>query len=404
MTNLLYIGSFFTERQLATLEQDFKGYAGMSNHNFEMSIIQGLRDNIPSGFTCALLPFTYSYPYHFNKLYTPSECYEDKGLKIFSAGICNLAGINLLWKKRAMYHTLCKALKSIPSDNVKVIMNCPKTASMSALYKAAEHLNKHIETTLIIPDVPSLMDQSLGFNHGIKGWLVRKLNKKNHKLCNRFDHFVFLTEQMKELYAPKDYIVMEGIANKPEEKSEKNGDLGKKKSFLYSGSLQSIYGILDLVEAFNIGHFPDTELWICGSGNASDKVKAASEQNPNIKYFGLVSSAKARELQSQATVLVNPRSDEGEYTKYSFPSKTMEYLLAAKPVIMNRLPGVPKEYYNYVFTPEEKTVRSLSRVMEKVISMPREELDAKAQAGYHFVAEHKNPKVQMKRVLDMFEK
>ena len=404
MNNLLFIGSFFTERQLATLEHDFKGYAGMSNHNFEMSIIQGLRDNIPSDFTCALMPFTYSYPYHFNKLYTPAECYEDKGLKIFSAGICNLAGINLLLKERAMYHTLCKAMKSIPSNNVKVVMNCPNTASMSALYKVAKHLKKLIETTLIVPDIPSMINDSLGNKNNLKHFLVSRMDKKNTILANKFDHFVFLTEQMKEWYAPKDYIVMEGIANQPEKLSVQTKDIGGKKSFLYSGSLHSIYGILDLIEAFNIGHFHDTELWICGSGDASETVRAASERNLNIKYFGLVSSAKARELQGQATVLVNPRTDEGEYTKYSFPSKTMEYLLAAKPVIMNRLPGVPDEYYNYVFTPEERTVISLSRLMEKVISMPREDLDAKAQAGYHFVAEHKNPKVQMKRVLDMFEK
>lgn len=404
MSNLLFIGSFFTERQLATLEQDFKGNAGMSNHNFEMSLMKGLRNNIPSGFACAILPVTYSFPYHYNKLFTPTECYEDDGLKIFSACICNLAGVNLMWKERAMYHTLRKAMEAIPSNNVKVIMNCPKTASMSALFKVAKHLNKQIETVLIIPDVPSMITDSLVSGNKLKHFLVSWMDKRNTDLANKFDHFVFLTEQMKELYAPKDYIVMEGIANQPERMTEQICDFGRKKSFLYSGSLHSIYGILDLIEAFNIGHFPDTELWICGSGNASEKVRAASEQNPNIKYFGLVSSSKARELQSQATVLVNPRNDEGEYTKYSFPSKTMEYLLAGKPVIMNRLPGVPEEYYNYVFTPEEKTVRSLSSVMETVISMPREELEAKAQAGYHFVAEQKNPKVQMKRVLDLFDK
>ena len=37
-------------------------------------------------------------------------------------------------------------------------------------------------------------------------------------------------------------------------------------------------------------------------------------------------SEKANEILQQADVLVNPRQNDDEYTKYSFPSKNIEYL------------------------------------------------------------------------------
>ena len=45
---------------------------------------------------------------------------------------------------------------------------------------------------------------------------------------------------------------------------------------------------------------------------------------------------------------MNPRSADAEYTKYSFPSKTIEYLATGVPVVMNRLPGIPEEYEYFV--------------------------------------------------------
>ena len=60
--------------------------------------------------------------------------------------------------------------------------------------------------------------------------------------------------------------------------------------------------------------------------------------------MGQVSLNEARALQKTADVLVNPRLNEGEYTKYSFPSKTMEYLSTGRPVVCYKLDGIPDEY------------------------------------------------------------
>ena len=38
---------------------------------------------------------------------------------------------------------------------------------------------------------------------------------------------------------------------------------------------------------------------------------------------------------------VNPRQNNEEFTKYSFPSKTMEYLASGVPVVAYKLDGIP---------------------------------------------------------------
>ena len=79
-------------------------------------------------------------------------------------------------------------------------------------------------------------------------------------------------------------------------------------------------------------------------------VKEAARKDPRIEFKGFLSKREIALLQTQCDVLVNPRTDTGEYTKYSFPSKTMEYLLSGSKVVMYRLAGIGEEYYRYIRT------------------------------------------------------
>ena len=69
------------------------------------------------------------------------------------------------------------------------------------------------------------------------------------------------------------------------------------------------------------------------------------------------------DLQTRCDVLINPRPAEGEYTKYSFPSKTMEYLLSGSKVVMHRLDGIGDEYYKYIRVIEEHTPEAMAKAI-----------------------------------------
>ena len=64
-----------------------------------------------------------------------------------------------------------------------------------------------------------------------------------------------------------------------------------------------------------------------------------------------------------ATLLINPRFSNEEYTKYSFPSKNMEYMASGTPILTTKLPGMPKEYYEYIYLFEEESIEGMKNKM-----------------------------------------
>ncbi len=97
----------------------------------------------------------------------------------------------------------------------------------------------------------------------------------------------------------------------------------QKFSVLYTGRLNRRYGLELLLQAVKEWQDTDVELWLCGSGEMEEEIRSYAAQDPRIRFFGFLPHEETVRLQRQATVLVNPRTNQGEYTKYSFPSKTM---------------------------------------------------------------------------------
>ncbi|MBR2471847.1 MAG: glycosyltransferase, partial [Clostridia bacterium] len=108
--------------------------------------------------------------------------------------------------------------------------------------------------------------------------------------------------------------------------------------------------------------------------------------------------------QSRASVLVNPRTNEGEYTKYSFPSKTMEYLAAGKPVIMHKLDGIPDEYDEYLYYINGSSAEDLKDAIVKACSKTDDELALFGAKASRWVLKEKSPSGQAKKIIRMIEK
>ena len=81
-------------------------------------------------------------------------------------------------------------------------------------------------------------------------------------------------------------------------------------------------------------------------------------------------------------VLVNPRPNNEEYTKYSFPSKDIEYLSSGKPTVAFLLDGMPKCYQDflYVVDPNRDISCAISDALKAAISAPKKEIEKKAYA------------------------
>lgn len=254
----------------------------------------------------------------------------------------------------------------------------------------------------MITDIPEFYDM-----HQVSAFrrLLRRIHCKIvYHFMKRVDRFVLLTEQMAiPLHVgSRPYLVMEGMC--ADAAAEMTVPKAQKFSVLYTGRLNRRYGLELLLQAVKEWQDTDVELWLCGSGEMEEEIRAYAAQDSRIRFFGFLPHEEAVQLQKKATVLVNPRTNQGEYTKYSFPSKTMEYMASGRPVMMFRLDGIPGEYDPFLTYIPEESAASIRDTAESLRKLSPSELDEMGARGREFVLKNKNRNVQMRRVLDFIHK
>ena len=401
--NILFVGHFFPRQLLKTVQDDSKGRMGMSNHNFEMSIIKGLSKQ-EINLSCLSIPGVYSFPNNNTRFFIKSESYNENNINVTSISFCNLFIINKVWMIVAAVIAILRELNKFTGKDVDIIVNPPSFVLLFSCVIARVFSRKKTYFNIIVPDLPFIITK-MDRRTGIKGAILKLLNSLTMNMIRSSDSLVVLTKEMMDVIErPKNFIVMEGLFDVEtinKQQANKLSLYNGKEIILYSGTLRRIFGVLNLLKAFSLLKNSEVELWICGEGDAENDIRDAALFDSRIKFYGLVDSATALELQSKATILVNPRTSEGEYTKYSFPSKTIEYLYAGKSVVINRLPGIPEDYYEYVYLPKDESVEALADVLNSIINSNFSDRINKAYNGRNFIIHNKNSIYQTLRILNL---
>ena len=291
-----------------------------------------------------------------------------------------------------------RILRRLADENTEIILYSAYMPFLRALYK----LPKTVKITAIITDLPKFYD--LGKTSRAERRLRQWQNRMIDRYLRRVDRFVLLTDRMGDPLhvGNRPTIRMEGICQMtglpPAETP------GEKKVILYSGTLHNQYGIRNLLCAFEKLRNEEAELWICGSGEAETEIKNLAERDSRVRFFGFCTQEEVASLRTKAAVLVNPRTNDGEYTRYSFPSKTMEYMASGIPVVMYKLDGIPDEYDEYLnyADPSGAVPERLSEALEKVLS-DYETAQKKARRARNFVLENKNAIRQAERLLRLLD-
>lgn len=259
----------------------------------------------------------------------------------------------------------------------------------------------NIKVVAIVADIYDYMSSKV--NNKKKNLFIKILSKINEKCFKSYDFFVLLTEQMNQIVNLKNkpYVVMEGIYDSNDSFKSIPIVNSKKKNIVYTGSLNERYGIKTLVNEFMKVKDNNLILEIYGNGDSISFIEEKAKEDIRIIYKGLKSKEEIKLIQKNAFLLINPRSNNEEYTKYSFPSKTMEYMASETPVLMNKLDGVPDVYYDYVYVIED----TISDSIKKILNIPKKELEEKGKKAREFIIKNKNSKTQVKKILDLiFEK
>lgn len=239
-------------------------------------------------------------------------------------------------------------------------------------------------------------------------WLVvaegqKPKGKPKFTFLSHFTHYVFLTEYMNEEVNNKKrpYIVMEGVCENEKHSDDTLVNKYKERTVMYAGTLMEKYGIKKLVDGFLLADIPNLKLVIYGDGPFATKLKEFNRFTTNVEYRGLAPTENVVRAERQAILLVNPRPTDEIYTKYSFPSKNMEYMASGTPLLTTKLPGIPVEYNDYVFYIEDETVEGFAKAITNVLNHSEKELSTKGKRAKDYVLNKKNSIVQSARILNL---
>ena len=308
--------------------------------------------------------------------------------------------MNLIWIKHYFkYRNIKKRLLSYikgETDNIIFIVYDLYEPFIRALAELKK--NYSFKSFVIVPDLPGFIGASNSFIHQ---FLTEHDAIKLNKALINMDGYILLCDAMQEKLPMKNkkYLVVEGIFNSIKIKTEnKTNNL---KVLFYSGAMDERNGVINLLKAFSLLEGDDYRLILCGLGNAVSEIQAAKKKDKRIDFRGQLPREEIIKIQcNEATLLLNPRPAVEEFTKYSFPSKTMEYFASGKPVLMYKLPGVPNEYYNYCYCFDDCNPYNMATKINEVCSQDIEVLRAKGKDAQNFILENKTPELQVEKVIN----
>ena len=288
--------------------------------------------------------------------------------------------------------TFFKTLFMVDKDTAVVVDCLNRTTAFCGLLAAKI---RGCRCVGIITDLPDMLGGG-SFSKKMANFVIRHCTD-----------YVLLTQAMNDYIGndTKPYVILEGHADITMQ--DKLPSLEKKqpvRTVFYAGGVSRQYGLKDLTEGFLKADLPNTRLEVYGPGDYVEELQTIAEKDSRVFYGGMLLNTQIVEKEQEATLLVNPRPTHEEFVKYSFPSKTMEYMASGTPVLTTRLPGMPGEYYPYVDFIEEESADGIAAALKSVLARSDAELFRKGQEARAFVLEGRNNVVQAKRILTMLER
>lgn len=396
--NILFLGCLYSQNHIKLFqEKSSRGYQ-YAAQNFQISLIDGFSQFPSVSLNVLTIPSLSTFPLGTKLLKVPDSKFMFQGKQCGkSFGYINLPFINHIKQSRIDRYI----------DNWYINNNGDKCIIVYAMLKnqmhyavAAKKRHPEIKLCLVVPDLPIYMNCN-------KYYRFLGLQKHDMKiidiLLHSFDCFVVLTEPMvKELHIEsKPYTVVEGIYSALKSHKEEIEDKFNEKTIMYAGGIQTRYGVFDLIEAFLRIKDENLKLILCGPCQETEKLNSFLVKDSRVSYLGVIPTADVRSLQRKVSLLVNPRHSSEEFTKYSFPSKTLEYMASGTPVLMSNLASLPKEYKPYIYLFEDESIDGMKSMLERICSLDKDVLDKKGKSAKQYILNKKCSIVQVERILKM---
>ena len=395
---VLFVGLLYNPNKEAEYIAHSNVGISVASNLYQWNMINGLKDNGVDVEAIGSIPYG-NYPSLSDVVFE-----KDASFRIDDVSFTQMGFINFYFIKHKIRERKLKCLirewinKSREDKHVVMFYDLQKTfLNVMMWLKKFET----VKTCLIVPDLVGNLRNDIGLR-GVKAQINKYFENEILKFAKNADSYIFLTQQMNTILNDKDrpYIVIDGIVDA--DKLPKI-NIPNKKVIMYAGNLSTQYKIPYLISEFEKCKLENLELWFCGKGDAENNILEAIKRDKRIRYLGFLSKEELADLECNVSFYINPRINNGDYTKYSFPSKNLEYLLSGKPVIAYKLDGMSDDYDDVFMYIQEKH-NSLMEMFDKIASMSKNEIILLAKKGQDFVKKHNGKTVQGKKTVEMIER
>ena len=393
--DILYLSVLSSNRILNDLYHRSGCDPGFAIQKFNRLMAKGLQDNNIDVTILSALPVRRQLS---SKIFWNVKSEKEDGLTYRYLPFLNLPVIRQLCLYSAAFIKVLIWLFLNSREKV-VICDVLNTSICMAALHACSLLRKPVVG--FVTDMPGLMvgQESVPSLRNKVTTLIRK------SYLSSFDKYIFLTEAANHVVNKhcKPFVIMEGISDSHMVDLTRKKRHRQKRTIMYAGGVFAKYGVETLVKA--VTHLnPETcELVIYGSGSFVDELKQYCNTYSHIRYMGVALTSEVVQAELEADLLVNPRPTDEVFTKYSFPSKNIEYMASGTPLLTTKLPGMPTDYYPYVFLIENESTEGYAHALRQVLQLSDEALYDFGEKAKYYVLENKNGKKQGERVSNLLK-
>lgn len=389
--HIIYLSALSSTQMIEQLHKQTGQDPGFAVQKFNRLLARGLSEN---GNDVSILSAPPVGRHNSKRFWWGTKVETEDGLVYHYMSFVNLPFIRQLILTIGAYFKVCKLTRKKQAD--VVVCDVLNAGLCAAAIKACK--NTHTQVVGVMTDMPGLMvrfgkEQKMPF-------ITRMATKLMEWSFDNYDKFVFLTEAMNVVNSHnRPYIVMEGLSDTSMAGHQKVLNQNDERIIMYAGGLHERYGLKKLTEAFMRLKDDDLRLDLYGNGPfVEDLQNKYCKEDARIRYKGVAPNQEVVQAELNATLLVNPRPTDEEFTKYSFPSKNIEYMASGTPLLTTKLPGMPEEYYPYIYLIEDESVDGYASALKDVLSHTDEELYQLGGIAKSFVLSKKNYLEQAKRI------